>query len=225
MKNNKLFSLTIMTSMFMIFASQPAMAGMSGYGQYGQYSGNNTGATTSKIIIIDKKVSYGNITKGNNNKYFDNLSTNDVRFTPGQKVYFQIKVKNASNTKLTNVIVKDIVPAYIEPIEGPGTYNSNSRTITYNIKELNAGQEDTKYFLMQVVAQENLPADKGLMCITNHAEASAGSIKDTDTSQFCIEKVVMNVQQAPAAGPEFGLAIVALQAAGLGAGIYLRKRK
>lgn len=232
MKIKTIFSLTLSAAV-MLVAQSPVYAGMGSYGQsgttpstgqYGQY-GQYGGATPAQSIVVDKKVASGTMTKGGVTNYVDNFSPADPRFNPGAKVYFQVKVKNTSNTKVTNVMVKDVVPAYVEPVEGPGAYDPKTRTITYTLPELNPGQEDVKYFLMQVVAQDKLPADKGLMCTTNRAEAQSGGMKDDDTAQFCIEKVVTNVQQAPAAGPEFGLAVVALQAAGLGAGMYLRKRK
>lgn len=228
MKIQTLFSLTAMTVMVSVLAAQPAMAGTGSYGSgttnpgnpYGQYGS----ATPAQSIIVDKKVGYGSTTKGGVPQYVDNFSPSDARFAPGQKVYFQVKVKNTSNVKLTNVQVKDIVPAYVMPVEGPGTFDANSRTISYTIAELNPGQEDVKYFLMQVIAQEQLPADKGLMCLTNRAEAQAGAMNDNDTAQFCIEKVVTGVQKVPATGPAFGLALVGLQFAGVGAGLYLRKK-
>ena len=219
MKLNKLFSLTL-TAFALMFVTTSVEAGTGSYGQYGQYGGT----TPSQSIIVDKKVGYSTMTKGGTITYVDNYSPSDARLAPGQRVYFQIKVKNTSNARLTNVVVRDIVPAYLEPLEGPGKYDANSRTITYTIPTLDAGKEDVKYFTMQVVSQDKLPADKGLMCITNNAEAKAGNIADNDTAQFCVEKVVTDVKQAPAAGPEFGFALIGLQVAGLGAGVYLRRK-
>lgn len=226
MKIQKLFSLTIVALAFTVFA-QGAQAGVGSYGQNGQYGQGPYGtgtATPAQSLIVEKAVSNGATTKGGSPFYVDNFAPTDPKFTPGQRVYFQIKVKNATNVKLTNVVVTDFVPNYVVPVEGPGSYDAASRKITYTLPELNPGQEDVKYFLMQVVDQAQLPTNKGVMELVNRATATSGSLSDDDTAKFYVEKQVVGVQKSPAAGPEMGLAVVALQFAGLGAGIYLKRK-
>lgn len=231
MKNTKNFSLTLLTAITFLTFAQTAQAGVGSYGQgpYGQYGGNGTNPNPS--IKIDKKVGMPNTTKGGTINYVDNMTSTDARFKPGQQIYFQVKVKNTSNVKLTNVVVKDFVPAYAEPIEGPGTFDAKTRTVTFTYPELNPGEERTEKFLMQIYPQDKLPTDKGLMCggseATNIVEVYMnGNAKaaDRDTAQYCVEKEVIGVTKAPSAGPEMGILLMGLQAAGLGAGIFIKRK-
>lgn len=193
------------------------------YGQYGQY-GVGGGA---QPIIVDKLVAKpGAQTKGGLTEltYVDNLSANDMRFRAGQQVTFQIKVKNTSSTKQVNIVLSDTVPDFVEPIEGPGTYNPQSRVITANVPDLNPGEEKVYFLRTQVVSQDRLPTDKGLFCPVNRANVSSAIAGDQDTAQFCIEKEVTGVTQVPSAGPEMGALVLSGQFALLGLGYYIRRK-
>lgn len=186
------------------------------YGQYGQ-------PAPSFSILIDKMVGKPAFNKGATSyDYVDNLSPTDPRFRPGQEIFFKIKVKNTSSVKLTNVTVKDYVPSYLEPIEGPGNWDATSRTITWNAGDFAADEEKVYYIKMQIYPQDKLPADKGLFCLVNKAGAY-NQASDEDTSQFCIEKEVLGVAKVPAAGPEFGILLMAGNLLGLAFGIKLKK--
>ncbi len=222
MKNQVFFSsLFIALIAFVMAGSIVNSAGNNGqYGQYGQYGGT----AQPQNIIVDKTVSTNSKTKGGVVNFVDNLSANDPRFTPGQNVSFRIKVKNTSDKVMENVTVTDYVPTYVEPVEGPGTFDKNNRTITYTIAKLNAGEEKTDTLTMQIVSQEKLPADKGLLCIVNRAQAGNNNASDEDTSQFCVEKMVTGVSQVPTAGPEMGLAMLAGSFATLLGGLTLKRK-
>jgi len=193
------------------------------YGQYGQPS-------PAMTILVDKMVAKPSITKGGATNeatgaiYVDNLSASDSRYKAGQTVFFKIRVKNTSNIKLTNVTLKDFIPSYLETIEGPGTYDANSRTITFNAGDFEANQEKIYYLKTQVAGQNNLPSDKGLFCIVNKAQVSNGSVSDEDTSQLCIEKEVVGAPQVPSAGPEMGLVLLMINALGIGVGLLIKNK-
>ncbi len=207
--------------LFFLFATLlVALPVSAGSGEYGQYGGGV--ATTS--VMIDKTVSRGEETKGGIAQYVDNYAATDPRFAAGQKVFFQIKVKNTSNVTLKNVLVKDILPQYVDPSEGPGTFDANTKTISWTYPELKAGEEKIEKVVGVIVDQARMPADKGLFCVSNKSTVKADKAVDEDTAQFCIEKQVMGAVKVPTAGPEFGFVVTALSFAGLGAGIYLRKR-
>lgn len=195
------------------------------FAQYGQYGGE---VAPVQSILIDKQVGKpnGTTTKGGTVQveYVDNLTPSDVRFRPGMEVNFRIKVKNTSQVVLTSVIVTDKVPVYVEPIEGPGTFDSGNRTISFDAGGFAPDQEKVFFLKMQLYGQDKLPADKGLMCITNYAKASTGNTVDDDTAQFCIEKEVIGVKQAPKAGPEMGILLLAGQLGLLGFGITLKRK-
>lgn len=191
-------------------------------GQYGQYGGCNPSFT----ILINKLVGIPDtsVTDPTAANYVDNLSPTDPRFKAGQLIFFKLVVKNTSSTSLTNVTVKDFVPSYIEPVSGPGTYDGNSRTITFNAGDFGANEEKVYYFKMQVDTVNFLPADKGLFCIVNKAQAYNNQASNEDTAQLCIEKVVTGVTNVPSAGPEFGLILLGLNFAGIGAGLALKRK-
>ena len=188
------------------------------YGQYGQ-------SCNSYSIIVDKMVQ-----KPGTSDYVDNLSVSDPRFKPSDYVMFQVTIKNTSTTTFGGMTAEDFVPDYLTPIEGPGTFDSATRIISWNAGAFAVDEQKTYYFKMQVAPQANLPADKGLFCIVNRAVASSNTTSGEDSSQLCIEKQIPAVQgvstvvTVPATGPEFGLGLVALQMLGVGVGIYLRKR-
>jgi len=210
MKKIVLFSLFVFGLLFAVSTVKADCVGQ--YGQYGQ-------SCNSYSILIDKMVQ-----KPGTSDYVDNLSVSDPRYKPGQTVMFKVTVKNTSNTTIGELTAKDYVPSYLTPIEGPGTFDASTRTITWNGGYFGADEQKTWYFKMNVDAQANLPANQGLFCLVNKAQAWSNDKTDDDSSQFCIEKQVSTPPKVPSAGPEMGLALIAIQMAGVGAGIYLRKR-
>lgn len=194
--------------------------------QYGQYDGNKP----SYSIMVDKMVMTKTQTKGGQEVYVDNLSPSDPRFSPDERVYFLIKVKNTSDITLKNVEVEDKMPEWLAAIEGPGDYIANERVVKWKYNELGAGEEKTEKIIAQVLPQAQLPADKGLFCVNNKAWTRSGDVYDEDTAQFCIEKQVtlttkggQPVKTTPEAGAPL-LAIGALNLLGLGAGIWMKKK-
>jgi uncharacterized repeat protein (TIGR01451 family) len=218
----KLLAFVAVVLGFMLYVSQVS-ADYGCNGQYGQYGGCNP----SYSILINKLVGVpagSTVTDPTAPNYVDNLSPSDPRFKSGQLIFFKLVVKNTSNTGLTNVTVKDFVPSYIEPVSGPGTYDGNSRTITFNAGDFAAGEEKVYYFKMQVDSVQYLPADKGLFCIVNKAQAYNNQASSEDSAQLCIEKQVAGVTTVPSAGPELGLLLLGLNLGGLGAGIFLKRK-
>lgn len=190
--------------------------------QYGQYGP----PTPSYSIVVDKMVGKPYQTKGGitNLEYVDNLTPSDPRFAPNQEIYFKIKVKNTSTSDITNVTVKDYVPLYLTPIEGPGTWDQNTRIISWNAGDFQVDEEKVYYIKMKINPQNQLPADKGLFCLVNKVEALSDEAVDDDNAQFCIEKQVTGVKKVPSAGPEMGILLLSTQFALLGTGIILKKK-
>lgn len=203
----KILAFALFVSCFLF----PVSSVKANYGQYGQPS-------PSYQILIDKMVA-----KPDTDQYVDNLSVSDPRFAPNQDIWFQIKVKNTSNQNLTNVEVRDYVPSYLEPLEGPGTWDSNMRIISWNAGDFAVDEEKVYFLKMRVYSTENLPSDKGLFCLVNKSDARNENTYDEDTAQFCIEKEVVGVSKVPSAGPEFGLLLLAGNILGLGLGLKLKK--
>ena len=206
MKKYLVFGLFILS----LFIFAPST--MAQYGQYGQPS-------QSYSIIVDKMVN-----KPGTDTYVDNLSVSDPRFAPGSVVMFRIRIKNTSTIKLVGMEVKDTLPSYVEPVEGPGTYNSTNREITFNAGDFEVDQEKTFYIKTKVVPQASLPTDRGLVCVTNFVKATSSNAYDDDTAQLCIEKTVNGVTSVPKSGPELGIILLAGNVLGVSAGLYLKKR-
>ncbi len=179
----------------------------------------------SYSITVDKTVGIpGNSTDATSYQYVDNLGPSDAKFNPNQYVFFRINVKNTSTTTLGGMTITDTLPAYLNPISGPGTFNSSNRTITWDGGFFDVNQTKTYYLEAQVVGQNNLPADQSIVCVTNYAQATSNNISGSDSSQLCIQKQVTNVVTVPSTGPEFGYILVAGEIALAGMGIYLKKK-
>lgn len=202
-----------------IFFTSFVSAQQYGCAQYG-------GCAPSFTILVHKMVGMPNNsnTDPTSANFVDNLSPSDPRFHAGQFIFFKVIVKNTSNSTLTNVVVKDFVPSFIDPVVGPGTFDSGSRTITFTVGSLSPGQEQDFFFKMQVEGTNQLPSDKGLFCETNQVQATSDQASGSSTSQFCIEKQVSGVTGVPSAGPEFGLILLGLNLAGVGAGLALKRK-
>lgn len=173
----------------------------------------------SYSMIVDKMVQ-----KPGTSDYVDNLSVSDPRYKPTNNVMFKVTIKNTSTTAFGELIAKDYVPSYLTPVEGPGTFDASTRTITWNAGYFAVDEQKTYYFKMQIANQANLPSDKGLFCLVNKAQAWSNDVTDDDSSQFCIEKQVSTPPKVPSAGPEMGLIIFSGELFALGTGIYLKKR-
>ncbi len=211
----KIFAIILFVFCFLVIVSSVSA------GCGGQYES----PCQSYSILVDKMVA-----KPGTENYVDNLSISDYpRFAPSQTVLFKVTIKNTSTTTFGGMTAKDFVPDYLTPIEGPGTFDSTTRTISWDAGAFAVDEQKTYYFKMQVATQSNLPADKGLLCgiedgLVNKAQAWSNTTTDDDSSQFCIEKQVVGAPKVPSAGPELGILLLSGQVALLGVGIYLKRK-
>lgn len=199
------------------------------YAQYGATIAPSPRAVIEKQVSMptqDKK-------KAEEHTFVDNLFPADPRFSPEQDIFFRIRAKNASNVTLSNIHIVDFVPASLQPVEGSGSFNSNSRTITIDTGAIKPDEERIMFIKMQVLPNKNLPSDKTLFCDTNRVEATSEQAKadDSDQAQFCIEKpgrvtifVTPTASKIPSTGPEMGVLLILTQIAGLGLGLILHNK-
>ncbi len=151
------------------------------------YGGGQT-CVTSTNILIDKKVQ--NPTNG---QFIDNLSVNDPRFSANQDVTFQLTVTNTGSAVIDKTIVKDVLPQYISFVSGPGSFDTNSKTLTFEVANLAAGESRTFTVTGKVSADKELVMGTGVSCVVNQSSAqiiSNGQMSQ-DNSQFCIQKGVI----------------------------------
>ena len=208
----KLMTLLTSISIFLLFAfslNSPVNAA-----QNGAYEG----PSTSTAILVDKLIGVPHSVKdgGTDYTYVDNLTVNDYRHHPEQYVFFRIRVKNTSQNTLDNVVITDFGPQYVQMFADPGTVSGNN--LTLNVGTLKAQEEKVYIVKGRVVRQDQLPADQGVVCVTNKAQAASGSVTDDDTAQFCIEKSVTTTKggvpaQVPKAGAADGMLITVMAGA------------
>lgn len=171
----------------------------------------------SYSMFIDKMVQI----PGTSN-YVDNLSVSDPRYKPSEYVLFKVTIKNTSTTQIGEVTAKDYIPLYLTPVEGPGSFDSSTQTLTWNAGYFAVNEQKTYYFKMQINSQANLPADKSIIAVINKAQAWSNDMTDDDSSQLFIEKQVAAPPKVPSAGPEMGLLLFTGELFALGTGIYMK---
>lgn len=169
-------------------------------------------------ILIDKKV-----LNPATAIFVDNLGPTDPKYRPSQFVTFQILVKNSGDQSLSTVTVTDKIPQFVDFISGPGSFDSNSKTLSFTVKDLPGGISQLYTVKGRTVHQALLPQGKNIVCPVNVVDAASDNQKDHDESQFCIEKEMV-VPLVPEAGPEHWILTFGGLTTVLIAGVYLRKK-
>lgn len=176
-------------------------------------------------IAVDKKV-----LRPQTNQFVDNLGVNDPKFAVDQVVTFKIIVTNTGGTTISNVTVRDVFPQFVNFTSGPGTFDAGSRTLTFSVGSLNAG-ESREFTLQGKIAGSGLPS--GTACVVNQATVTGDSMQASDVAQLCIETKpavtkgglpimpTPKVTVTPPTGPEL-IPLISLLPAGIG-GWFLRR--
>ncbi len=185
--------------------------------QYGQY-GNSTNCQPSDLTI-NKQVR-NPITNG----FVENLSSTDPTFSPGSDVLYRLTIKNSSGETFNPVTVKDTLPAYLTFVAGPGTYDSATKTLTFTLENVIAGETRTVDIMARVVDTNQFPAGKTFVCVNNYAEVRALNRFDSDTAQSCIQTSVLGATTLPVAGFNDMLLLLPFAGVGLTGFALLRKR-
>lgn len=122
--------------------------------------------------------------------FVDNLGVGDAKFAPTQLVPFKLTVKNTTDEKISNVIIKDIFPGVVDFAGGIGDFDANSKTLTIKLESLEANETRDFYVQAKVAAKDKLPADQAVMCVINQSTITIGDKTAQDNAQFCIEKTL-----------------------------------
>ena len=178
-----------------------------------------SGKTAS--AFIDKKIN-----KSGTSDYYDNLTDSDA-FRPGDVITYKIFVKNIGDVNLSDLIVKDLFPSFVNYHSAPSGGDYKDGVWTINIGTLKPGDAKTLMLRGQVVGDTDLPSDKSLICgLKNRAEMHGdvtGGLLVSDDAQFCIEHGVITPVAATSL-PESGAGSVILVSTLLsGAGLAFRK--
>lgn len=150
--------------------------------------GGGVACNTSTRLMIDKTVQ-----NPQTNTFVDSLGANDVHFQPGQTVTFRIVVTNPSIGTEKNITVKDLLPASMELVNGTGTYDTSSHTLTFVVDSLNGKSAKTYTIQGRIGTNDSLSGNTPVVCLTNGATAEissffGGKTLVQDNSQFCVEK-------------------------------------
>ena len=151
---------------------------------YGQQCAPGVNIAVNKLIANPQSGSF-----------VDNLGINDPKHVAEQTVNFNIIVTNTGSTNIAHVEVKDVFPQFINFISGPGNFDNNTKTLTFEVTSLNVGESRTFALQGKVVPENSLPADQGIMCVTNQAFVATNEGKTSaDNAQLCIERKVLGGQ-------------------------------
>lgn len=200
---NKLFTIILTLAALLAVAATPALADdcqpIYGGGENCQQRGN---------VVINKTVQHPQ-----NGAFVDNLGVNDPKFGPDSTVTFQLTVTNNGGTDVDKATVKDIFPQFISFNAGPGSFDAGSKTLTFDVFNLKAGESRTFTLTGKVSSINNLPDNTS--CVVNQGFVSANDITNQDNAQLCVAKVpsvttkggpqvfpIPNVTTIPTTGPE-----------------------
>ena len=228
----KTLVITITAATFLAFAGSANAAGTEGgYGTPCEpiYGGGEVCVSKGEILI-NKTVK-----NPETGSFVENLSlTEDPKYSANQVVEFQLTVTNTGKETLNTVTVTDTLPSYINFESGPGTYDANSKKVTFETTDLQAGESRVFTISGKIVDVASLPQDQAVTCVVNHALAQSSENESSDVSQFCIQRVItttkggLPVMPAPeiTETPDTGagmLTLVGLIPTALG-GLYLRRK-
>jgi uncharacterized repeat protein (TIGR01451 family) len=194
------------------------------------YGGGQTCVATGNVKINKM------VLNPQTNQFVDNLNINDPRYQPGFITTFRIAVTNNSNSNISRISVKDVFPQYLSFSSGPGNFDSNSKTLSFEIDNLPANQTKNFTIISKIVDATQIPIGQGgVVCVINQATATNldnNSQTSQDNAQFCIGKTATSsgfpsvtttaVTVTPPTGPE-SFALFALIPTGI-AGLFLRKK-
>lgn len=159
------------------------------------------------------------------NSFVDNLTLSDTKFRPGDTVQFRIQITNTGSASLGIITVTDTLPDFIDldTVSGPAGVDKANRTVVYTVNSLAPGEMKEQFLSAKVLATAALPANQNTFCPVNNVSARADNVPSvSDSSQFCVQKVVTGVTTTPPTGSSEWILL------GLGtsavAGIMLRKK-
>ena len=225
---NKFFLSVFALAIFALMASTQGALAYTGCQPI--YGGGQTCVQVGNVVI-NKTVK-----NPQTGSFVDNLSINDPKFAPASSVTFNITVANTGSSTINKVTVKDTLPQFVSFTSGPGSFDSNTKVLTFDVSDLKAGETKTFTIVAKITDAGQLPADQGITCVVNQALATAeNGQQSSDNSQFCIQKPVLGetkgglkvfpapaITTTPPTGPEM-LPLIGLIPTGL-FGFLLRRK-
>lgn len=187
----------------------------------GEICNNNIQFSINKLVGIP-----------NTSNFSDNLSINDTKYSAGQNVPFKIIITNTGSNTISHIKVTDTLPQYLTWTSGDGSWNQSSKSVSFDINNLEAGR--AQQFIINTKVDATLPKDQGVICVVNNVNAFEDSgVSANDSSQVCFSsmttssttpEIVTTVppKKIPNTGPEM-LPLLGLIPTGI-VGYYIRKK-
>ncbi len=164
------------------------------------YNGG-TSCYQSDVITINKKVLKPTLDVTNNQKlsaddFIENSSLTQPFTKANSLSAFRLEIANLSDRELKDIVVTDILPEkYLTYVTSEGTYDTKTRTTSFNLDSLKAGE--THFFTIQVMTAMGtfLPSDP--ICTVNQAKVNANdkiffilpkAVESQDNARFCLTK-------------------------------------
>lgn len=165
--------------------------------------------------------------KGGGN-FVENLNSDGPKYSPNQNVSFHLTVTNTGSNTIPTITIVDTFPQFTSFVSGPGSFDTNNKTLTFSISNLGAGQSST-YTVVGKVGDTKVLPNNSVVCLLNQVVGTDNNgVSNSDSSQFCVQKKVAPVLPAPKVvktpptGPEM-LPLAMLLPGALG-GFMLRKK-
>jgi len=129
--------------------------------------------------------------------FVDNLD--NPKFTPAPSskdlVTYRLIITNTSGSNIARVTVRDVFPQFINFVSGPGNFDNNTKTLTFELTSLTVGESRTFTVQGRIVPDNQIPSDIGIVCdarTTNTTTATADSGPSaSDNARVCIERQVL----------------------------------
>ena len=197
--------------------------------------GGGTTCITSQEITVDSK-----ILNPSTNKMAENLSVNDAKYKSGFIVTFQVLITNNRKTVIEKINVQDVFPQFVSFISGPGSFDTSTRILAFDVDNLMPSETRTFNILGRIADANQLSFSENVICLANQVKAFVPDpTVGQDNSQFCIDKNIVPtktvttkggfpvlslppIKTSPPTGPE-SLILFSLIPTGI-AGFFLRRK-
>lgn len=217
--NNSVKGMAAVAVSLVALSMAPVVKADSPYSPYNIYVGSPV-ATISRQISVNKQVK--NPTNG---QFVDNLNASTYRFLNNQEVIYRINVTNSGQTDLSGVSVTDALPAEVNYVSSPASYDQNTRRVNFTIPTLVAGQTYTLEYKAKVVASTNKGGVEQAACPVNTVEVRVNDLYAKDQAMICVGgEVLGEVQELPITGPKETMMILGGSAILMGMSVYLFRK-
>lgn len=186
-----------------------------------QYGGGEKCWGTGEITV-DKMV-----TKPDSSTWVDNLYYGDPRFSPGDFVFYKLRITNNGQGNFNQVNVWDIFPSYLDFYSGPSGWDGNVRELRFHLDNLNVGETREILFTARIVGSDRMSASESVICngnLLNRVKVETEGKWSEDTAQICVEKKATSEVKMPPTGASLWLMTITLIGTGL-AGLKLALAK